>query len=178
MIKNEKSGFPFLFSVTETVLHLEIKDFSLCGLGFWLPLLLPWITTRSNKSILKEINPEYSLEGLVLKLRDTLTSWCEDLTHWKRSWCWERLRAGGEGGNRGRDGWMASLTQWRRVWVDSGSWWWAGRLAVLWSMGLWRVRYCWVTELNWSKIKPVIDRTNWKSPEKEYGRLSEICEGD
>ena len=67
-------GFPFLFSVTETVLHLEIKDFSLCGLGFWLSLLLPWIARRSNQSILKEINPEYALEGLVLKLRHTLTS--------------------------------------------------------------------------------------------------------
>ena len=75
---------------------------NLCGLGFWLSLL-PWIAGRSNQSILKEINPEYALEGLVLKLRHTLTSWCEDPTHWKRSWCWERLRAGGEGGNRGWD---------------------------------------------------------------------------
>ena len=83
-----------------------------------------------------------------------------------------------KGNNRGWHGWMASPALLTWVWVDSGSWWWAGRLAVLWSMGLWRVRYYWVTELNWSKIKPVIDRTNWKSPEKEYGRLSEICEGD
>ena len=56
------------------------------------------------------------------------------LTHWKRPWCWERLRAGGEGYDRGCDGWMASLTQWTWVWVDSGSWWWTGRTGVFWSV--------------------------------------------
>ena len=58
----------------------------------------------------------------------------EELTHWKRPWCWERLRAGGEGGDRG-DGWMASLTQWAWVWVRFGSWWWTGRPGMLQSMG-------------------------------------------
>ena len=57
----------------------------------------------------------------------TLATWCKELTHWKRPWCWERLRARGEGDDRGWDGWMASLTQWTWVWVDSGSWWWTGR---------------------------------------------------
>ena len=60
---------------------------------------------------------------------NTLASWREELTHWKRPWCWERLKAGGEGVDRGWDGWMASLTQWTWVWVDSGSWWWKGGLA-------------------------------------------------
>ena len=54
---------------------------------------------------------------------NTLATWCEELTHLKRPWCWERLRAGGECANRGWDGWMASPTQWTWVWVDSGSWW-------------------------------------------------------
>ena len=62
---------------------------------------------------------------------NTLATWCEELTHLKRSWCWERLRAGGEGDTRGRDGWMASPTQWTWVWVNSGSWWWTGRPGVL-----------------------------------------------
>ena len=53
---------------------------------------------------------------------NTLATWCEELTHLKRLWCWERLRAGGEGEDRGWDGWMASLTQWTWVWVNSGSW--------------------------------------------------------
>ena len=66
---------------------------------------------------------------------NTLATWCEELTHWKRPWCWERLKAGGEGDDRGWDGWMASLTQWTWVWVDSGSWWWTGRAGVLWFMG-------------------------------------------
>ena len=86
---------------------------------------------RSNLSVLKEISPEYSLERLVLKL-NTLTTWYEELTHWKRPWCWERLKAGGEGGNRGWDGWMASPTQWTWVWVGSRSWWWRGSL-LCWS---------------------------------------------
>ena len=58
-----------------------------------------------------------------------------ELTHWKRPWCWEGLGAGGEGDNRGWDGWMASPTQWTRIWVDSGSWWWTGRPGVLQFMG-------------------------------------------
>ena len=64
-----------------------------------------------------------------------LATWCEELTHWKRPWCWKRLRAEGEGDNRGWDGWMASPTQWTCVWVDSGGWWWAGRPGMLQSMG-------------------------------------------
>ena len=77
------------------------------------------------------------------------TCW-EELIHWKRPWCWERLRAGGEGEDRGWDGWMASLTRWTWVWVDSGSRWWTARPGVLQFMGSQRVRHDWVTELNWT----------------------------
>ena len=73
---------------------------------------------------------------------------CEELTHWKRLWCWEGLEAGGEGDDRGWDGWMASLTQWTWVWVNSGRWRWTGRPGVLQFMGLQRVGHYWVTELN------------------------------
>ena len=62
--------------------------------------------------------------------------WCEELTHLERPWCWERLKAGGKGDNRGWDGWIASSTQWTWVWVDSGIWWWTGRPGMLWFMGL------------------------------------------
>ena len=78
------------------------------------------------------------------------TSW-EELTHWKRLWCWARLKAGGKGDYRGWDGWMASLTQWTWVWVNSGRWWWTGRPGVLEFTGLQRVGHSWVTELNWLK---------------------------
>ena len=62
---------------------------------------------------------------------NTLATWCEEPTHWKRPWCWERLRAGGEGDDRGWDGWMASLTQWRWVWANSGRCWRTGQPGVL-----------------------------------------------
>ena len=78
----------------------------------------------------------------------TLATSCEELTHWKRPWCWKRLRARGEGDDRGWDGWMASPTQWTWVWVNSGRWWWTGRPRVLWFMGSQRVGHDWATELN------------------------------
>ena len=68
-----------------------------------------------------------------------------------KDWCWEGLGAGGEGDNRGWDGWMASMTQWTWVWVNSRSWWWTGRPGVLRFMGSQRVRHDWVTELNWTE---------------------------
>jgi len=85
---------------------------------------------RSIQSIIKEVSPEYSLEGL-MKLQfisfswtwnsNTLATWYKELTLWKRPWCWERLKAGAEGDNRGWDGWMASMTQWTWVWINSRS---------------------------------------------------------
>ena len=79
----------------------------------------------------------------------TLATSCEELTHWKRLWCWEGLGAGGEGDDRGWGGWMPSPTRWTWVWVNSRSWWWTGRPGMLWFMGSQRVRHDWVTELNW-----------------------------
>ena len=83
---------------------------------------------------------------------NTLATLCEVLTHWKKPWCWERLKARGEGDDRGWDGWMASLTRWTWVWVDSGSLWWTGRPGVLWFMGSQRVGHDWATELNCIEI--------------------------
>ena len=78
---------------------------------------------------------------------NTLASWYEELTHWKRPWCWERFKAG-EGDNRGLDGWIASPTQWTWVWVSSGSCWWTGKPGVLQSMGSQRVEHNGATGLN------------------------------
>ena len=78
---------------------------------------------------------------------NTLATWCKELTHWKRPWCWEGLKAGGEGDGRGWGGWMASLTRWTWVWVNSGSWWQTGKPGVLQSTRLQRVRHNWATEL-------------------------------
>ena len=114
----------------------------------------------SDQSILNEINPEYLLEGLMLKLK---LQYCGHLmrrtdSSWQRPWCWKRLKAGGEGDDRGRDGWMASPSRWTWVWVDSGSWWWTGRPGMLWFMGSQRVGHDWVTELNWHTTIHKVDR--------------------
>ena len=119
-----------------TIKKAEHRRTDVFKLWYWRRLLrVPWTAKRSNQYVLKEICPEYSLEGLIVKLKsNTLVTWWEELTHWKRPWCWERLEAGGEW-NRGWDGWMASLTQWTRVWASSGSWWWTGKSGLLQSMG-------------------------------------------
>ena len=111
----------------------------------------PWTSRRSNLSILKEITPEYTLCSLMLKLKlQYLATWCKELTPWKRPWCWERLKAGGEGDNRGWDGCLASPTRCTRVWVNPLSWWWTGRPGMLRFTGSQRVRHDWVIELNWT----------------------------
>ena len=82
----------------------------------------------------------------------TLTTSWKELTHWERLWHWEGLGTGGEGDDRGWDGWVASLTRWMCVWVNSGSWWWTGRPGVLQFMGSQRIGHDWVTELNWIDV--------------------------
>ena len=144
--------FPVVIGGCEswTIKKAEHRRVDAFELWCWRRLLrVPWTAKRSNQSILKEISPEYSLEGLMLKQNSyTLATWCEEMTHLKRPWCWERLKRGGEGDYRGWDGWMASLTQWTWVWVNSGSWGWTGRPVVLQSMGSQWVRHNLVTEVN------------------------------
>ena len=111
-------------------------------------LRVSWTARRSNQSILKEISPGVLWKDWCWSWNsNTLATWFKELTHLKRPWCWKRLRAGGEGDDRGWDGWMASLTQWTWVWVDSESWWWTGKPGVLRFMGSQRVRQDWATEL-------------------------------
>ena len=108
---------------------------------------------QNLNTVVKEISLEYSLEGLMLKLKlQYLATWHEELTHLKRPCCSERLKAGGEGDNSGWDGWMASPTPWTWVWVDSRSWWWTGRPGMLQFMGAQRVGHDWATELNWTEL--------------------------
>ena len=103
---------------------------------------VPWTARRSNQSILKEISPEDSLEGLMLKLQQFVH---QELTHWKRPWCWERLTAGGEGGDRRWDDWMASSTQWTWVWASSERWWRTQKPGVLQFTGSQRVGHNWAS---------------------------------
>ena len=116
-------------------------------------LRVPWTARRSNQSILKEISPGVHWKDWCWSWNsNTLTTWCEELTHWKGPWRWERSRAGGEGDNGGWNGWMASLTQWTWVWVGSGGWWWTGKPGMLQFMGSQRVRHDWATEMNWIEL--------------------------
>ena len=113
---------------------------------------VPWTTRRSNQSILKEISPEYSLEGLMSTLKLQYLGhlmWSAD--SFEKTLMLGRLKARGEGDDRGWDGWMASLIQWTWVWVNSKSWCWTGRPGVLRFMGSQRVRHDWVTDLNWTE---------------------------
>ena len=135
--------------------HRRIDVFDqLLFLWCWRRLLrIPWTARRANQSILKEIIPEYLLEDWCWRWNsNTLATWCEKLTHWKRPWCWVRLKTGGEGDDRGWDGWMASPMQWTLIWVGSGSWWWTEKPGVLQSVRSYRVRYNWATELNWTGL--------------------------
>ena len=143
-----------------TVKKAECWRIDAFELWCWRRLLrFPWTARRSNQSILKR-----SVLGVHWK--DWCWGWnfntsatsCEELTHWKRLWCWEGFRAGGEGDDRGWDGWLASPTWWTWVWVDSRSWWWTGRPCVLRFMGLQTVGHDWATELNW---KILASLKNW-----------------
>ena len=151
-----------------TIKKAECQGIDAFELWCWRRLLrVPWTARRSNQSILTEISPGCSLVGLMLKLKlQYFATWCEELTHWKRPWCWERLRAGEEGDDRGWDGWMASLTQWTWVWVDCRCWWWTGRPGVLQFMGSQRTGHNWVTELTdgktWLSGKDPLVGKDWR----------------
>ena len=125
----------------------------------WKRLLrIPWTEKTSNQSILKEISPEYSLEGLMLKMKLQYFSHLMWRTDWlEKTLCWERLKAGGEGDDRGWDGWMVSPTRSIWVWVNSGSWWWTGREA--WP-GPWDRKELDMTEqLNWTEPSSYIQNS-------------------
>ena len=118
----------------------RIEDFQL---WCWRRLLrVLWTARRSNQSILKEISPGCSLEGLMLKLK----LWPPDA----KSWLIWKDPDGGKDWGQEENAWMASPTQWTWIWVNSGNWWWTGRPGVLWFMGSQRVEHDWVTELNWT----------------------------
>ena len=134
-----------------TIKKAECQKIDAFELWCWRRLLrVPWTPRRSNQPILKEISHEYSLDWCWSS--NTLATWCEELTHWKRPWCWEGLKAVGDGDVSGWDGWMASPTQWTWVWASSGRWWWTGRSGMLQSMGLQRVGHNSATELNCSLV--------------------------
>ena len=123
---------------------------------FWTVVLEKTLESPLNCKEIQQVHPKGNQSWIFIGRTDvegetpTLATSCEELTHLKRLWCWERLRAGGEGDNRGWDGWMASLTQWTWVWVNSRNWQWTGKPGVLQSMRSQRIGHEWATELNWT----------------------------
>ena len=139
--------------------HLRIYAFELwCWRRH---LRVPWTSRRSSQYILNEISPEYSLEGLMLKLKLQYFGYLMwRINSFEKPCCWERLKAGWEGDDRGWDGWIASPIQLTWVWVNSRSWWWTGRPGVLQSMGSQsRTQLSDWTELNW--VTPRFDGHPW-----------------
>ena len=123
---------------------------------FWTVVLEKTLESPLDSKEIKPVNPKGNQSWILIGRTDAEAETpiiCPPVSknwlHWKRRWCWERSKAGGEGDNRGWNGCMASLTQWTWVWVNSRSWWRTGRPGVLQSMGLQRVGHYWVTELNW-----------------------------
>ena len=114
---------------------------------------VPWTAKRSaspsqRKSVLNIHRKDWCWSWN----SNNLATWYKEPTRWKRPWCWERVKAGWEGDDRGWDGWMASPTWWTSVWVGSGSWRWTEKPGVLQSMGFQWVRHDWVTELKWTDV--------------------------
>ena len=132
--------------------HRRIDAFEL---WFWRRILrVLWTARISNQCIPKKSVLNIHWNDWCWSWNfNTLTTWGEELTHWKRPWCWERLKAGRKGADRGWDAWMASLTWWAWVWVSSGSWCWTGKPGTLQSIGSQRVGHNWATELNWTDKK-------------------------
>ena len=139
-----------------TVKKAEHRRIDAFDLWCWRRLLrVPWTARRSNQSILKEISPGISLEGVMLKLK------LQYFGHlmWRVDSLEKTLMLGGTGGrrrkgdDRGWDGWMASLTRWPWVWLNSRSWWWTGRPGLLRFMGSQRVGHDRATELNWTELR-------------------------
>ena len=151
MMYSESYGFPVVMYECKswTIKKAESQRIDAFELWYWRRLLrVPWTTRKSKQSILrKSILNIHWKDWCWSWNSNTLATWGEELTLWKRPWCWERLKTGGEGDEGGWDGWMVSPTEWTGVWVNSGGWWWTGRPGVLQSMRSQRVRHDWEIEL-------------------------------
>ena len=162
-----------------TIKKAERRRTDAFELWCWRRLLrVPWTTRRSNQSILKEISPECSLEGLILKLKLQYFGhlmWRIDSL--EKTLILGKLKAGGEADNRGWDGWMASPTPGTWVWASSRSWWWIGKPGVLQSMGSQRVGHDWATELNWTELIIQVELgLKWtKLQATQFKKLSKLC---
>ena len=150
--------------------HRRIDAFKLCC---WRRLLrVTWTARRSSQLVLKEMNCK---DWCWSRSSSTLATWCEEQTHWKRPWCWERVKAGGKGETEDEIGWMASPTQWTWVWANSGRWWRTGEPSVLQSIGWQRIRHDWVTK-NKTLCQPGLWGSRWAKSVHDRIRCSFLIE--
>ena len=149
-----------VFPVVVWMWQLDYKEsWALKNWCFWTVVLEKTLESPLDSKEIQPVHPKGD-QSLGVHWKDwccswncnTLATWCEELTHLKRPWCWERLRAGGKGDDRRWDDWMASRSQWTWIWASSRNWWWTRRPGVLQLMGSQRVRHDWATELNWTEL--------------------------
>jgi len=125
---------------------------------FWAVVLEKTLESLLHFREIKPVNPKGDQSWIFIGRTDAKAEapilWPpdEELTHWKSPWCLERLKAGGEGDDRGWDDWIASLSRWTWIWASSRSWWWTGKPGMLQFMGLQRIEHDWATELNWRML--------------------------
>ena len=139
-----------------TIKKDECQRLDAFKLWCWRRLFESSLDCKQIKPVNPKGNQPWVFTGRADVGADAPILWPPDAKSWligKKPWCWERLKAEREGGNRGQDDWMASPTQWTWIWVDSGSWWWIGRPGMLQYMGLQRVGRNWATELNWTNYQ-------------------------
>ena len=155
-----------------TIKKAECQSIDAFEVWCWRLLRVPWTSRRSNRTTLKEISSEYSLEALMLKLKlQKFGHLMRRTTHWKRSWCWEGLKAGGEGDNRGWDAWMDQLLnrhEFSKLWglvMDRK----ARHAAV---HGVPKSQTPWMTELNWSIWESLRGKWCWGT---SWHRAVSLC---
>ena len=148
-------------------LILFFLSWALRNLCFWIVVLEKTTESPLDCKEIQPVHPKGNQSWIFTGRTDaeaetpnTLATSCKELTHWKRLCCWEGFGAGGEGDDRGWDGWMASLTRCTWVWVDSGSWWWTGRPGVLQFMGSQRVGH----DSDWTELNICISEVTDISP--------------
>ena len=159
------------------------KSWALKNWCFWTMLLKKTLESPLDRKEIQPVHPKGNQSWIFIGRTDAKVEapilWTPDAKSWLNG-CWERLRAGEEGDDRGWDGWMASPTQWTWVWVNSGSWWWTGRPGMLQSMESQRVRHNWATELSWTgtvmtPLGPVLALWLWASPLEAANRAFLVC---
>ena len=163
-----------------TIKKAECQRTEAFELWCWRRLLrIPWTSRdQTSQSWRKSVLNIHWKDSCWSWNSNTLATWCDELTHYKQPWCWERLRARGERDDRGWNGWMASLMRWTWVWIGSGSWWWTGKPDMLQPMRSQRAGHDWVADLNWTEEQNSLHVSSTGFPGGSGGKESDCSAGD